>query len=230
MRSWAAEDADQVLLATDPDREGKLSPGTVRDPEEQEVTQEPAGQARRVLRNHRIRGQGRRFAPAQHLHAAREHAGPPRLTTWSGSTSPLLWKKIGPSRPLARADPALRLLVEREQEIESFKTQEYWTVHLESHKGKDKFSARLTQYKGDKVEHHHHYRRAAASRSDRAAKTAKGRGTVVGGGAKLRHHRRLHHLHVAAGSGAQARHDRATPCAQRKSSTKAWTLAAGAWA
>ena len=30
--------------------------------------------------------------------------------------------------------------------------REYWTVHLESHKGKDRFSARLIQYKGDKVE------------------------------------------------------------------------------
>ena len=48
--------------------------------------------------------------------------------------------------------PALRLIVEREQEIEKFKTHEYWTVHLDSHKGKQKFSARLIQYRGEKIE------------------------------------------------------------------------------
>ena len=61
--------------------------------------------------------------------------------------SPLLWRKIGPSLSAGRVQsPALRLIVEREQEIESFKSQEYWTIHLESHKEKDKFSARLSQY------------------------------------------------------------------------------------
>jgi DNA topoisomerase-1 len=67
--------------------------------------------------------------------------------------SPLLWKKIGPSLSAGRVQsPALRLIVEREQEIENFKSREYWTIHLDSHKGKQKFGARLIQYKGEKLE------------------------------------------------------------------------------
>ncbi|HKB83913.1 MAG TPA: DNA topoisomerase, partial [Burkholderiales bacterium] len=67
--------------------------------------------------------------------------------------SPLLWKKIGPSLSAGRVQsPALRLIVEREQEIEKFKSREYWSLHLDSHKDKQKFSARLIQYRGDKIE------------------------------------------------------------------------------
>ena len=67
--------------------------------------------------------------------------------------SPLLWKKIGPGLSAGRVQsPALRLIVERELEIEKFKSREYWTVHLDTHKEKQKFGARLMQYRGDKVE------------------------------------------------------------------------------
>ena len=67
--------------------------------------------------------------------------------------SPLLWRKIGPSLSAGRVQsPALRLIVERENEIEAFKSQEYWTVHLDSHKDKEKFTARLSQYRGEKIE------------------------------------------------------------------------------
>ena len=67
--------------------------------------------------------------------------------------SPILWKKIGRSLSAGRVQsPALRLIVEREQDIENFDSREYWTIHLDSHKGKQRFSARLYQYKGKKVE------------------------------------------------------------------------------
>jgi len=67
--------------------------------------------------------------------------------------SPLLWKKIGPGLSAGRVQsPALRLIVERELEIEKFKSREYWTIHLDSHKEKQKFGARLFLYRGDKVE------------------------------------------------------------------------------
>ncbi|MEO8165545.1 MAG: type I DNA topoisomerase, partial [Betaproteobacteria bacterium] len=67
--------------------------------------------------------------------------------------SPLLWKKIGPSLSAGRVQsPALRLIVEREQEIENFKSREYWSLHLDSHKAKQNFGARLTQYQGEKIE------------------------------------------------------------------------------
>jgi len=67
--------------------------------------------------------------------------------------SPILWKKIGRSLSAGRVQsPALRLIVEREQEIENFNSREYWTIHLDSLKGRQEFSARLFQHKGEKVE------------------------------------------------------------------------------
>ena len=50
--------------------------------------------------------------------------------------SPLLWRKIRPGLSAGRVQsPALRMIVERELEIEAFKSQEYWTVHLDSQQG-----------------------------------------------------------------------------------------------
>ncbi len=67
--------------------------------------------------------------------------------------SPILWKKIGRSLSAGRVQsPALRLIVEREQEIENFNSREYWTIHLGSQKGRQAFNARLVQFKGKKVE------------------------------------------------------------------------------
>jgi DNA topoisomerase-1 len=67
--------------------------------------------------------------------------------------SPLLWRKIRPGLSAGRVQsPALRMIVERELEIEAFKTQEYWTVHLDSHKDHQPFTARLFQYQGKKLE------------------------------------------------------------------------------
>src|SRR5205814_1170557 len=65
--------------------------------------------------------------------------------------SPLLWKKIRRGLSAGRVQsPALRLIVERELEIEAFKTQEYWTIHFDSTKDKVAFTARLTHFDGEK--------------------------------------------------------------------------------
>jgi DNA topoisomerase-1 len=67
--------------------------------------------------------------------------------------SPLLWRKIRPGLSAGRVQsPALRLIVERELEIEAFKSQEYWTVHLDSQKNSIPFTAKLFQYQGKKLE------------------------------------------------------------------------------
>ena len=66
--------------------------------------------------------------------------------------SPLLWKKIKQGLSAGRVQsPALRLIVEREAEIEKFESQEYW--HIESHleKSKSNFIAKLTHYKSEKL-------------------------------------------------------------------------------
>ncbi|HID45508.1 MAG TPA: DNA topoisomerase I, partial [Chromatiaceae bacterium] len=67
--------------------------------------------------------------------------------------SPLLWKKIRRGLSAGRVQsPALRMIVEREEEIEAFKTREYWTVEADLKKEGAEFKAKLIQYGGDKVE------------------------------------------------------------------------------
>jgi DNA topoisomerase-1 len=67
--------------------------------------------------------------------------------------SPLLWKKVQPKLSAGRVQsPALRLIVEREQEIEAFTTQEYWTIEADVQAQATGFAARLAEYRGTKVE------------------------------------------------------------------------------
>ena len=67
--------------------------------------------------------------------------------------SPLLWKKIRRGLSAGRVQsPALRMIVEREEEIEQFKTREYWTIEADlEHTGME-FSARLIRYEDSKIE------------------------------------------------------------------------------
>jgi len=67
--------------------------------------------------------------------------------------SPLLWRKIRPGLSAGRVQsPALRMIVERELEIEAFKSQEYWSVHLDTNKDHVPFTAKLFQFQGKKLE------------------------------------------------------------------------------
>ncbi len=67
--------------------------------------------------------------------------------------SPLLWKKVQRGLSAGRVQsPALRMIVERELEIEAFEPREYWTIEADVSKEKQPFVARLVRYKGEKVE------------------------------------------------------------------------------
>lgn len=69
--------------------------------------------------------------------------------------SPLLWKKVQRGLSAGRVQSvATRLIVEREEEIDDFNPQEYWsiTAKLLDSKTKKKFDAKLIQYKGKKIE------------------------------------------------------------------------------
>ena len=66
--------------------------------------------------------------------------------------SPLLWKKIRPGLSAGRVQsPALRMIVEREEEIERFQPREYWTLETDNAKAGQPFSARLAEYGGEKL-------------------------------------------------------------------------------
>jgi DNA topoisomerase-1 len=67
--------------------------------------------------------------------------------------SPLLWRKIRGNLSAGRVQsPALRMIVERELEIEAFTAQEYWSVEADVAKGDQAFKSRLTMLDGEKFE------------------------------------------------------------------------------
>ena len=151
----AVKAADHIFLATDPDREGeaiawhiaeilkskKLLKGkTLKRVVFHEITQTAVKAAISEPRDIAMP-----LVNAQQARRALDYLVGFNL-------SPLLWKKISKGLSAGRVQsPALRLIVEREGEIEAFTSQEYWSVHLDSHKSKQKFSAKLFQFRGEKL-------------------------------------------------------------------------------
>jgi DNA topoisomerase-1 len=92
--------------------------------------------------------------------------------------SPLLWKKIRPGLSAGRVQsPALRLIVEREDEIAAFEAREYWTIDAELEKDGRRFPARLVSYAGEKLEQFS-LREEAQARAAEAAIAAAAQGRL----------------------------------------------------
>ncbi|MBR7063765.1 MAG: type I DNA topoisomerase, partial [Treponema sp.] len=67
--------------------------------------------------------------------------------------SPLLWSKVKNGLSAGRVQSvALRLICEREEEVENFIGEEYWTLEADFAKGKTVFSAQLVSYNGEKID------------------------------------------------------------------------------
>jgi DNA topoisomerase-1 len=67
--------------------------------------------------------------------------------------SPLLWKKVRRGLSAGRVQsPALRLICEREEEIQAFKAREYWTIDAEGEHSGQQFPLKLIEFEGRKVE------------------------------------------------------------------------------
>ncbi|MFV2030219.1 type I DNA topoisomerase [Neisseria sp. S1] len=152
----AAKEAESLYLATDPDREGEAISWHL-----QEILKSKRGlkniKPQRVV-FHEITKNAvlDAIANPRELEVNLVDAQQARraLDYLVGfNLSPLLWKKIRRGLSAGRVQsPALRLICERENEIKAFEEQEYWSIHLDSHKGRGKFTAKLAQYKGEKVE------------------------------------------------------------------------------
>jgi DNA topoisomerase I len=66
--------------------------------------------------------------------------------------SPVLWRKVRPGLSAGRVQsPALRMIVEREEEIEQFKPQEYWTIKAKLGEENKAFWAKLAEFDGEKI-------------------------------------------------------------------------------
>ncbi|MDP3852855.1 type I DNA topoisomerase [Phenylobacterium sp.] len=151
----AAKGAERIILATDPDREGEAISWHVL-----EVLRK-----KKVLKDAKVE---RVVFNAITKSAVTEAMKNPRdidmelvdaylarraLDYLVGFTlSPVLWRKLPGSRSAGRVQSvALRLVVDREIEIERFKTQEYWTVEADVSAGGDPFLARLVKHESKRL-------------------------------------------------------------------------------
>ncbi|MBZ0104748.1 MAG: type I DNA topoisomerase [Sulfuricella denitrificans] len=151
----AVKDVDTIYLATDPDREGEAIAWHLA-----EILKSKKLLKNKILKRvvfHEITQSAVLAAVAEpreiEMNMVNAQQARRALDYLVGfNLSPLLWRKIRRGLSAGRVQsPALRLIVERELEIEKFQTQEYWTIHLDSHKGRQKFNAKLFQYQGEKL-------------------------------------------------------------------------------
>jgi DNA topoisomerase I len=152
----AAKKASAVYLATDPDREGEAISWHVHEvlKERNAVNSKPV--QRVVFHEVTKRAiqeaiQQPRDLSSQLVNAQQARRALDYLVGFN--LSPLLWKKVRRGLSAGRVQsPALRLIVEREDEITAFKAQEYWTIEALAEHSAQQFPARLSLYAGEKVE------------------------------------------------------------------------------
>ncbi|MEW6392877.1 MAG: type I DNA topoisomerase [Pseudomonadota bacterium] len=151
----ALKKADRLILATDPDREGEaISWHVLEVLNKKKALKDKSVQ--RVTFNAITK-----TAVTEAMKAPRDldmelveaYLARRALDYLVGFTlSPVLWRKLPGSRSAGRVQSvALRLVVDREIEIERFKTQEYWTVEADVSAGSDPFLARLVKHEGKKL-------------------------------------------------------------------------------
>ncbi|MCB1167574.1 MAG: type I DNA topoisomerase [Leptospiraceae bacterium] len=147
-----AEASREVLLAPDPDREGEaiswhlkraLTPKNpnIRRVEFNEITPQAVKDA--IARPREI---DEDLVNAQQARRILD-----RLVGYS--LSPILWKKIKRGLSAGRVQSiALRLICDREKEIDAFVPREYWTVDVKLQKNKTPFQAALNTINGEKID------------------------------------------------------------------------------
>ena len=152
----AMKKADTLYLATDPDREGEaiswhllellksrghLKNKTVHRVVFNEITKKAVQDA---IANPRELSMD--LVNAQQARRALDYLVGFNL-------SPLLWKKVRRGLSAGRVQsPALRMIAERELEIEAFNSREYWSIEAYLLREKQGFSAKLTHYQDKKLE------------------------------------------------------------------------------
>ncbi len=151
----AAKEADRLILATDPDREGEAISWHVR--ELLSKRRALPKDVQRVTFNAITKD-----TVTQAMQAPREldqdlidaYLARRALDYLFGFTlSPVLWRKLPGAKSAGRVQSvALRLIVERDREIEAFKPQEYWSVVAQLEQGGTQFPARLVKFEGEKLE------------------------------------------------------------------------------
>ncbi|WP_374319537.1 DNA topoisomerase I [Pseudoxanthomonas kaohsiungensis] len=150
----AAKGADDIWLATDPDREGEAISWHIAEilrergldkPMHRVVFTEitPRAIKEAMTQPRSIAGD---LVDAQQARRALDYLVGFNL-------SPVLWRKVQPGLSAGRVQsPALRMIVEREEEIEAFKAREYWSIAAQLNHASQPFTAKLVKLDGQKFE------------------------------------------------------------------------------
>src|SRR3569623_424775 len=150
-----AKTADRLILATDPDREGEAISWHVQEvlknrkalPREVErvtfnaITKATVTEAMKHPRE----------LDTDLIDAYRARRALDYLVGFT--LSPVLWRKLPGAKSAGRVQSvALRIIVDREREIEAFRPQEYWSVVANMEQDGTPFVARLTRWNGEKID------------------------------------------------------------------------------
>jgi DNA topoisomerase I len=151
----AAKTADRLILATDPDREGEAISWHVRE----FLTKKKA--LPKLVERVTFNAITKATVTEAMLHPREldqdlidAYLARRALDYLFGFTlSPVLWRKLPGAKSAGRVQSvALRLICQREREIELFKPQEYWSVVARLEQGGTEFAARLVKFDGEKLE------------------------------------------------------------------------------
>ncbi|MGN6063867.1 type I DNA topoisomerase [Brevundimonas sp. UBA7507] len=152
----AAKAADRVILATDPDREGEAiswhvleilnKKKALKDTDVQRVTFNAITKSAVLEAMANPRQLDMELVDAYLARRALDYLVGFNL-------SPVLWRKLPGARSAGRVQSvALRIVVDREMEIEKFKAQEYWSVEADLIADSPPFTARLVKHDGKRVQ------------------------------------------------------------------------------
>lgn len=152
----AAKAADRVILATDPDREGEAiswhvleilnKKKALKDTDIQRVTFNAITKSAVLEAMANPRQLDMELVDAYLARRALDYLVGFNL-------SPVLWRKLPGARSAGRVQSvALRIVVDREMEIERFKAQEYWSIEADLIADSPPFTARLVKHEGKRVQ------------------------------------------------------------------------------
>ncbi|WP_340646283.1 type I DNA topoisomerase [Phenylobacterium sp.] len=150
-----AKSADKIILATDPDREGEAISWHVLEVLQKKKAIKGAT-VQRVVFNAITKSavtEAMKHPRDIDMELVEAYLARRALDYLVGFTlSPVLWRKLPGSRSAGRVQSvSLRLVVDREIEIERFKNQEYWTVEADVSAGGDPFLARMVKHDGKRL-------------------------------------------------------------------------------
>lgn len=152
----AAKGADDILLATDPDREGEAISWHIAEILKERGLSDGKPVQRVVFTEITPRAIKDAIAQPREIAADLVDAQQARraLDYLVGfNLSPVLWRKVQRGLSAGRVQsPALRMIVEREEEIEAFISREYWSIEANCAHPSQHFNARLIKLDGQKFE------------------------------------------------------------------------------